>query len=189
MQDFEKLGVFYLGKTYDLATKQGQAGPGPLRLQGPGHARRLRRHDRQRQDRPVPLPARRGGHRRHPGAGHRPQGRPRQPAAHLSRAEAGRLRTRGSTRTTPASAASARPSSRPSRRSCGRRAWPTGGRTARASSACATPPTSPSTRPAATPVCRCPSSSRSPRRTPAIRDEPELLRERVATHRHAACSA
>ena len=85
MQDFEKLGTFYLGREYDLAAaRQGRSAP--VRLQGPRHPRRLRRHDRQRQDRPVHRAARRGGHRRHPGHRHRPQGRPRQPAADLPRA-------------------------------------------------------------------------------------------------------
>ncbi len=59
--DFEKLGVFYLGRPYDLAAAEGAGRPAPLRLEGPGHARGLRRHDRQRQDRPVPGAARRGG--------------------------------------------------------------------------------------------------------------------------------
>ena len=84
--DFEKLGVFYLGRPYDLAAEEAAGRAAPLRLEGPGHARRLRRHDRQRQDRPLPRAARRGGDRRHPGDRHRPQGRPRQPAAHLPRA-------------------------------------------------------------------------------------------------------
>ena len=82
--DFEKLGVFYLGR---------RIRPGDRRQRSDDlilydskdlrHPRRLRRHDRQRQDGPVPRAARRGGDRRHPGDRHRPQGRPRQPAAHL----------------------------------------------------------------------------------------------------------
>ena len=63
------------------------------------NSRRLRRHDRQRQDRPVPGAARRSRHRRHPGHRHRSQGRPRQPAADFPRAARPRTSRRGSTRT------------------------------------------------------------------------------------------
>ena len=89
--DFEKLGVFYLGRPYDWQQKKAQDGLHPLRLEGPGHPRGLRGHDRQRQDRPLPRPPRGGGHRRHPGHPHRSQGRPRQPAPHLPRPQARRL--------------------------------------------------------------------------------------------------
>ena len=71
----------------------------PLRLARPGDARRLRRHDRQRQDRPVHLADRRGGHRRRPGHRDRSEGRPRQPAADLPEALAPRISGRGSTKT------------------------------------------------------------------------------------------
>ena len=77
---------------------------------------------------------------------------------------------------------------RASRPSAGRRASPSGARTARASSGCATPPTSRSTRRAATPACRSRSSSSFAAPPPAIRDDEELLRERVH-HRLRACSA
>ena len=89
--DFEKLGVFYLGRPYDWQQKKAQDG---LILYDSKdlvtHAVCVG-HDRQRQDRPVPRAARRGGHRRHPGHRHRSQGRSRQPAAHLPRAQAGGL--------------------------------------------------------------------------------------------------
>ena len=52
--DYEKLGVFYLGRPYDLAAEAAEGRPRPLRLARPRHARRVRRHDRQRQDRPLP---------------------------------------------------------------------------------------------------------------------------------------
>ena len=60
--DFEKLGVFYLGRPL----RSGRARtPSPSSLlydvQGSDDARRVRRHDRQRQDRPVHRPARGGG--------------------------------------------------------------------------------------------------------------------------------
>mgnify|MGYP003694036519 CR=1 FL=1 len=37
--DFEKLGVFYLGRPYDLGAKQPKPGPRPLRLEGSRHPR------------------------------------------------------------------------------------------------------------------------------------------------------
>ena len=53
-----------------------------LRLEGPRHPRGLRRHDRQRQDRArASALIEEAAHRRHAGAGHRPEGRPRQSAA------------------------------------------------------------------------------------------------------------
>ena len=57
-----------------------------LRREGSDDARRLRRHDRQRQDRPLPRAARGGGDRRHPRDRDRSQGRPGEPAAHVPRA-------------------------------------------------------------------------------------------------------
>ena len=59
-----------------------------LRFARPGHPRGVRGHDRQRQDRVVPLTARGGGDRQGSRHRHRPEGRPRQPAAHLPRASA-----------------------------------------------------------------------------------------------------
>ena len=138
MQDFEKLGVFYLGRPYDLAAAR---------------ARRRRLllydsrdlvthavcvgHDRQRQDRALPLPARGGGHRRRPGDRHRPEGRPRQPAAHVPRAAARGLRAVGQSGRGAAEGRERRRVRARSRPSCGRRGWPSGARTASASRGCA----------------------------------------------------
>ena len=106
MQDFEKLGVFYLGKAFDLATEAAQGRPRPLRLARSRHARRLRRHDRQRQDGPLPVAARRGRDRRHPGDR---SSTPRATSATCcSRFPTSRPGTSapGSTRTTPGARAS-----------------------------------------------------------------------------------
>ena len=54
MQDFEKLGLFYLGREYDLEARQDARRARALRLPRSRDPRGLRRHDRQRQDRPVP---------------------------------------------------------------------------------------------------------------------------------------
>ena len=132
VQEFEKLGAFYLGRPYDLATARLATGR-PLRLAGPRHARGDHRHDRQRQDRPRPRPARGSGHRRRAGHRHRPQGRPRQPAADVPRPFARRRSARGSTQTRPGARASARTSSRRARPRPGRRGSRRGARTARAS--------------------------------------------------------
>ena len=75
---------------------------GALRLARPGDPRGLRRHDRERQDRAVHRAPRGGGARRHPGAGDRSQGRPRQPAPDLPGAARRRSSGPGSTRTTRA---------------------------------------------------------------------------------------
>ena len=66
-------------------------GPHPVRLEGPHHPRRHHRHDRQRQDRAGLGPARGGADRQHPGHRDRPQGRPAQPAAHISQPRRRRL--------------------------------------------------------------------------------------------------
>ena len=84
MADIDQLGSFYLGRPHDLKTRQDGLRAAALRQQGPHHARRLRRHDRQRQDGPLPVAAGRGRPRRHPGDRDRSQGRPRQPAADVS---------------------------------------------------------------------------------------------------------
>ena len=100
MESYEKLGAFYLGRPYDLGAASARRRPAALRLQGPDDPRRLRRHDRQRQDRAVRLglleeaaidgiPAHR----------HRSQGRPGQPAADLPGARGRRTSGPGSTRT------------------------------------------------------------------------------------------
>ncbi len=49
VQDFEKLGVFYLGREARMATGQARS----IRFPRSRHARGMRRDDRQRQDRPV----------------------------------------------------------------------------------------------------------------------------------------
>ena len=180
--DFEKLGVFYLGRAYDLATRKPTRRARPLRLEGPGHARRLRRHDRQRQDRPLPRPARRGRDRRHPGDRHRPQGRPRQPAADVPRAAARGLSRRGSTRTTRAARASRPTSSRAQQAELWKKGladWGQDGERIRrlrdaADFAIYTPGSN-----AGLPVSILKSFAAPP---PAIRDDAELLRERVARH-------
>ena len=51
MTDYEKLGAFYLGRTVDPETADIRDELAALRRQGPDDPRRLRRHDRQRQDR------------------------------------------------------------------------------------------------------------------------------------------
>ena len=62
--DYEKLGAFYLGREFDPATNALKRRSGPVRLEGPDHARGVRGHDGLGQDRAVPLAARRGRHRR-----------------------------------------------------------------------------------------------------------------------------
>ena len=62
--------------------------PPPLRLARPGDARGLRRHDREREDRPLPVAHRGGRHRRRARDPDRPEGRPLQPAADVSRSRA-----------------------------------------------------------------------------------------------------
>ena len=49
--DYEKLGLFYLGKQFDLGKQTRLRRSRPLRLSRSADPRRLRRHDRQRQDR------------------------------------------------------------------------------------------------------------------------------------------
>jgi len=49
MQDFEKLGAFYLGRPFDLKTKKPKEGL-LLRFKRFANPRRLRGHDRQRED-------------------------------------------------------------------------------------------------------------------------------------------
>ena len=110
----------------------------------------MRRHDRQRQDGPLHLAARRGGDRRHPGA-----------SPSIPRATSATCCSRFPTSRRPTfapwidadEAARAGTDARRVRReqsgARGRRASPSGARTARASRSCATPPTSRSTRRAA----------------------------------------
>ncbi len=81
------------------AVRPGEARTGrrlaAVRLSRSRHARRVRGHDGERQDRVVPVAARRSGDRRGPGDCHRSEGRPRQPHAHLPRASARGLRAVG----------------------------------------------------------------------------------------------
>ena len=189
MQDFEKLGLFYLGRPVDPATRRGPRGAAALRFARPGHPRGLRRHDRQRQDRPLHRPARGGGDRRHAGDRDRSQGRSRQPAADLSRPLAPRTSGPGSTRRTRARKGLDVPRTSPRRRPrCGRRASPSGARTASASGASARRSTSASTRRAATPACRSRSSPPFAAPPPELVDDPELFGDRVESPRRA-CSA
>ena len=95
MQDFEKLGLFYLGRSYDLATQKAEDDLILYDVARPGDARRLRRHDGQRQDGSLHQPAGRGDHRSRAGDRDRPEGRPVEPAADLSRASRRRLRPVG----------------------------------------------------------------------------------------------
>ena len=83
MQDFEKLGIFYLGRRVRPCHAHRLDDTGSLRLARSGDARGLRRDDRQRQDRPLPLPDRRSRDRRRPGDCHRPERGSRKPAADL----------------------------------------------------------------------------------------------------------
>ena len=145
LPSYEKLGAFYLGREIDPQSQQPGADPA-LRLARPDDPRGLRRHDRQRQDRPVPVAARGSRHRRRAGDRDRPQGRPRQPDADLPGSAArglpavggcGRGRAQGPVRGGVRRGRPRRP---------GRRDWPNGTRTASASSASATPPTWRSTR-------------------------------------------
>ncbi len=52
-EDFEKLGVFYLGRPYDHGSQAIEAGLAVVRLERFGHPCRLRRDDRKREDRPL----------------------------------------------------------------------------------------------------------------------------------------
>ena len=85
--------------TWAAIRRRRQAAPMTVRLlydsQGSDDARRVRRHDGQRQDRLCLALLEEAGDRRHPGDLHRPQGRPRQPAAHVSRPAPARLPTVG----------------------------------------------------------------------------------------------
>ena len=148
--DFEKLGVFYLGRPYDLAAKQPRDGPPALRLEGSRHPRGLRRHDGQRQDGPLPR-AHRGGRcsTAFPCSLIDPKGDLAESLPHLPRAPPGGLRARGSTRTTRGGRGSTADAYAAQQAELWRKGSPRGGRTARASGGSATRPTSPSTRRAA----------------------------------------
>ena len=180
MQDFEKLGAFYLGRPYDLAARKRGRRVAPLRFARPGHARRVRRHDGQRQDRPVPRAARGSRHRRRAGHCDRPEGRPGQPAAHLPRTSGRRTSSRGSTPTMPgarACAVSEYAAQQAALWKKGLAEWGQDGeRIARLQGRGGLRHLHAR---AAKPACRCRSSRRS--RRPAARSEGEALRERVMT--------
>ena len=147
-------------------------------------ARRLRRHDRQRQDRPLP---RRCSKRRRSTASRRSSSTPRATSRNLlltfPEPRAGGLRAVGRTRTTRARKGIA-PDEFAAQQAETLEEGPgrAGARTARASRACATRPTSRSTRPAATPGMPL-SILQLVRRAAGrpSRDDAELLRERVGT--------
>ena len=164
MQDYEKLGIVLPGPPLGPEGRQAPGRPRPLRLAGPHHPCRDHRHDRQRQDRPRHLAAR--GSRPRQGAGHRhrPQGRPRQPAADLPRAASGGLRALGGRAGGRGGRARPCRNSPPARRRPGARALPTGARARTASRGCGRRRTSRSTRRAARRDCRCRCSARSMRR-------------------------
>ena len=64
MEDYEKLGSFYLGRVYDLDAQKAKDELLLYDFKGPDHPCGLRRHDRQRQDGSVHGADRRGRHRR-----------------------------------------------------------------------------------------------------------------------------
>ena len=98
MKDFEKLGVFYLGRESDPSgVTLGDARA--LRLARSRHPCRLRRDDGQRQNRSLHFGHRRGRDRWRAGHRHRPEGRPLEPVADVPAAGGRRTSVRGSTRT------------------------------------------------------------------------------------------
>ncbi len=93
--DFEKLGLFYLGRELDPDTKARRDAPLLYDSSDLVTHARDRRHDRQRQDRPRHRPDRRSGDRRRARDRDRSERRSRQPAAHLPATCAGGLRAVG----------------------------------------------------------------------------------------------
>ena len=90
-EDFEKLGVFYLGRPYDLVTKQPR--PGWLLYDSKDlvtHAVCVGMTGSGKTG-SVPLAARRSGDRRHSRHHHRSQGRPRKSDADVSESEGRRF--------------------------------------------------------------------------------------------------
>ena len=178
--DYEKLGLFYLGRPYDLASGSREDGLDPLRLARPRHARRLRRHDRQRQDRAC---ASRCSKKPRSTASRRSSSIRRaisEPAAHVPGPGAGGLPPVDQ-RGRCAAEGHRRPTRSPQRGGAVEEGAGEVGAGRRAHrSACATRPTSRSTRRAARPASRSRSCSRSPRRRSEMRDDAELLRERVS---------
>ena len=74
MENYEKLGAFYLGQALRSEEPETQRGPPALRLQGSRDACGLCRDDGQRQNRPLPQLAGRSSHRQYSSSGHRSQG-------------------------------------------------------------------------------------------------------------------
>ena len=187
MQDFEKLGLFYLGREYDVDRGEAARPSHPLRFPRSRDPCGLCRHDGQRQDRTLPGADRGSGHRRHSRDRHRSEGGSRQSAADVSEPRAARLPAldrRGRGPRARGVAATRSPRSRPRR---GRRVWRIGERTARESSGFARPPTSQSTRPEAGlefPVSLLQSFAAPP---PALRDDAELLGNAHRARRRACC--
>ena len=107
-----------------------------------------------------------------------PEGRPREPAADVSRLRADDFAPWVNEDEARRAGQDVDGVRRRAGASAGRRGWPSGARTARASSGCATRRSSRSTRRAAPPAC--PVSVLTSFARPAI-DDPELLRERVQT--------
>ncbi|MCK7492544.1 MAG: hypothetical protein MZW92_13870 [Comamonadaceae bacterium] len=146
---YERLGVFYLGREYDPATQQLGAELLYDSRDLTTHAVCIGMTGSGKTGLCLSL-LEEAADRRHPGHRHRPQGRPRQPAAHLPRAAArglpalGRRRRSRRARASRADEFAARHgravAQGPRRVGPGRRAH---------RSACATPPRSRSTRPAA----------------------------------------
>ena len=188
LPSYEKLGVFYLGREFDPQS-QAVGRRRPLRLARPDDPRGLHRHDRQRQDRPVPVAARGGGPRRHPGHRDRPEGRHRQPRAYFPAACGRTTSSRGSTpakrrarasRVDEFAAATAATLAQGARRvGRGRRAHPAVARRGRASR---------STRPARTPGGRCRSCARSRAPDPAGRERCDCAQGARRFGRRRACS-
>ena len=121
--DFEKLGLFYLGRPVDPATGGDCAGAAALRLARPRDPRGDRGHDRERQDRARHRAARRGGDRRRAGAGDRSEGRPGESPARPFRSSAPATSGPGCATRTPTARASRSGRWRRRRRSGGARGW------------------------------------------------------------------
>ena len=179
MQDYEKLGAFYLGRRFDTdkgATSDeiilydskdltthaviiGMTGSGKT---GPGHR-----------------PDRGSSPGSHPGHRHRPEGRSRQSAADLSQAERRRSGALGRPPGGGREGSDARRVRRGHRETLARRLANPGGKAPRASKPCATRWTWPSTRRAAQPAsrCRCCASLRAP--PPELLEDLDLYRDRL----------
>ena len=101
MQDFEKLGLFYLGREYDLGGAETGRPAGSLRLARPRDPCRVRRNDRERQDGSVHRADRRSRDRWRPCDCDRSEGGPSATSFSLFRDLAPKTSVRGSTRKKP----------------------------------------------------------------------------------------